>query len=101
MHQVIRSSVCALDFNDLQTIRPAGISVYNGVIVLWDEDFDTRVLQVIDDMPDYERCALFAIHEHEAGVDCFWRTSTVPVRWTVDDIDIDGDVWSVDNHYTN
>ena len=74
--------------------------MYKGVLVQWDEDHDKRVLQVIDEMPDYARMACLAVQEHEGSISFLWA-DFVPAGYEDYDkggkgIDVpDGDVWSV------
>lgn len=43
-------------------------STYKGVIVNFDEDYDLRVLSVIDNLTDFDRENLISIHEREASL---------------------------------
>lgn len=52
------------------------LSVYRGVIVCWDEDHDTRVLNLIDDMTERDRENLVAIHEREGQASYVWNGKT-------------------------
>ena len=45
-----------------------GISIYRGVIVVWDEDHDGRVLRFVDNLTDGELRCVVAVGESEAGV---------------------------------
>ena len=52
------------------------LSVYRGVIVHWDEDHDSRVLNLIDDMTEKDRHNLVAIHEREGQASYVWNGKT-------------------------
>ena len=56
-----------------------GFSLYRGVLVRWDEDCDTRVLNFIDDRTKAERRELLVVQEHEGCIKFLWR-STIPSR---------------------
>jgi len=49
------------------------MSLYRGVIVCWDEDIDTRVLEFVDNMPTHLRERLIAIGENQASVSFLWK----------------------------
>lgn len=53
-------------------VRGVRFSLYNNIIVIWDEDFDTRVLQVLDLMPSRIHVQLATIAEHEGTVELTW-----------------------------
>jgi hypothetical protein len=67
---IVRDRVLVFDINDL----PAGsdYSLYKGVIVVWDDDSDSRVLDLLDKMSDEVRSGLLAVHEHEGSVSFRW-----------------------------
>ena len=46
----------------------SGVSVYKGVIVVWDCDYDTRILQHIDTIPTNVLKKIKKIGEHKAGL---------------------------------
>jgi hypothetical protein len=56
------------------------LCVYRGILVFFDEDKDTRVLQFIDDLPQGIEKKLFAIGERKAGLTMVWR-GKVPYRY--------------------
>jgi len=68
------------------------LSVYRGVIVCWDEDHDTRVLNLIDDMSERDRHNLVAIHEHEGQASYVWNCKT-PKQYEEGVNTRDGDHW--------
>ena len=95
-----------LDFEGISLEH--GISTYHEVIVVWDEDYDTRVLLFIDDLPYYIKKELFAVHEREGHLILVWKDK-IPNRYFGDKIDVrngiekeDGeDTWTIDNFITN
>ncbi|MFH1024600.1 MAG: hypothetical protein V1809_14560, partial [Planctomycetota bacterium] len=50
-----------------------GFSVYQDVLVRWDEDRDPRVLDFIDDLPPALRKNLAVVQEHEASLSLRWK----------------------------
>ena len=80
--------------------RKHGFSVYRGVVVVWDEDMDQRVLGVVDKMSDKDRMNLYAIHEREGSVSMWWRDK-VPRKYRADvgskgiSVPNDNDWWSI------
>tara|TARA_R110000803_G_scaffold82603_2_gene148771 strand:+ start:544 stop:885 length:342 start_codon:yes stop_codon:yes gene_type:complete len=52
-----------------------GFSIYRGVLVVWDEDWDKRILRVVDNIPPYERDELVAIQESKAWISFLWQDS--------------------------
>ena len=50
-----------------------GMSVYKGVLVLWDKDFDARVLEFVDQVPDALRARLLTVQEHKAYLFLLWH----------------------------
>lgn len=77
---------------------PVAVSLYRGVLVQWDEDYDTRVLTMIDDLPTDVRQRLLFATEHEGSVELTWRDS-VPEGFEQDNphgIETsDGDNWVI------
>lgn len=95
MKQIITSAVCVLDpLKDLRGCH--GISVHRGVLVLWDEDFDTRILMGIDMMDAFDRSQLFAAAESKGVVDLYWRRR-VPAKYTTLDMFLEYD-GTIQNH---
>lgn len=78
-------------------ITPHGMSLYRGVLVIWDGDHDERVLTLLDNMPPSVLRELLAIGESKGGVNLLWRTY-IPEGYneTKDNVEApDGDVWSI------
>jgi hypothetical protein len=72
------------------------------VWVIWDEDYDTRVLRFLDQLGtrDWGRwwCGLVAIYEHKGFVEMGWHA---PAPWflrTGRDIYVCGDLWQVKSY---
>jgi hypothetical protein len=49
-----------------------GFSLYRGVLVVWDEDHDTRVLTFIDSLAEENRKQLLVVQEHEGSIAFIW-----------------------------
>lgn len=73
-----------------------GFTIYRGVLIRWDEDHDTRVLDILDDMPASIIECLLVIQEHEASVYLLWRDS-VPTGYEKGQelSPNDGDCWHI------
>ncbi len=76
------------------TIR-YGCSFYRGALVVWDEDFDTRVLDFLDELPDDVRLHLFAVSEHEGTLGLAWKSTPPRGFHRIESHDVCGDVWSL------
>lgn len=75
----------------------AGYSVYRGVRVVWDEDYDTRVLQAIDEMREEDRREAFLMAECEANSIIVWL-GPVPSAFRSGYIDVRNDHWELGNY---
>lgn len=73
-----------------------GFSIHKGVLVQWDEDHDTRVLEFIDAMPVSIREGLLVVQEHEGGLGFIWD-SYVPWDYKEGDniSEPGGDMWCI------
>src|SRR5262245_6644548 len=80
--------------------RCVGVSAYRGVIVCFDEDYDTRVVELLDGMTDRERAELVAVFENEGCVNLYWRCE-VPERFRVAMIGIANDYWTAFHYVGN
>jgi hypothetical protein len=76
-----------------------GYSLYKGVLVQWDEDQDTRVLQLIDALPLPAREQLLIIQEHEGCVAFVWDYQVPEGFEENGGIDVAGDSWSITASY--
>jgi len=75
-----------------------GMSVYRDVLVLWDEDYDTRVLDFIDDMGTVYRDNLLAVRENKGSLDLRWKADQpIPSELQPhgDGVEVGNDCWSV------
>lgn len=80
--------------SDMPSSHKYGYSIYKGVLVQWDEDRDTRVLQMLNELPERIINMLIAVHEHEGGLFLIWKDHK-PV-WSClngHGITVDGDWW--------
>lgn len=73
-----------------------GFSVYRDIVVLWDDDFDTRVLDWIDSLTDETRQKLAAAQENEGNLYLLWH-SEVPFEYRVNgEVEAPkGDIWAI------
>jgi len=101
MREIMRvvRSVKAYRYRELpkleMTPEEAGFSIYRGVVVRWDEDYDARVLDFIDRLSLEDRKNLVAVQEHEESIAFRWEDH-VPIELDEGkNILIDGDVWTV------
>lgn len=74
--------------------RCAGISAWGGVLVLFDDDHDERVVELLGELTEGERAELVAVHECKGCVTMFWR-SWIPRRFQVCELLVAGDVWAL------
>ena len=76
-----------------------GFSLYRGVLVVWDDGHDGRVLDVLDKMPVGVLEQLLAVHERKASISFLWDR-LVPMGYgEYDPVDIepgDGDLFHID-----
>lgn len=73
------------------------ISIHRGVVVVWDEDHDSRILDWIDDQPPVVISELIAVQEHEGSICMAWA-SDPPIGYREGDGGFnvrDGDSWSI------
>lgn len=92
-----KTPVFTIPFMEKKGAYSLKLSVYRGVIIHWDEDYDTRILDFIDDMDEQDRIYLVATHEHEGGIWFIWNG---PAPKTYEKIDHgvntrSGDHWSI------
>lgn len=72
-----------------------GISVYRGVIVVWDEDYDQRVLTFIDELSVKVREQLMLVSESKASLRLVWKL-VYPTHYQVDDdVEVADDSWLI------
>jgi hypothetical protein len=82
--------------NEMTYINPLGIMLFEGVIVLFDEDFDDRILTFLHDIGSPIRSSLMAAHEHKGTLQLFWKTAKIP-PFLSDGmcVDVCGDTWCI------
>lgn len=73
------------------------LSIYRSVLVNWDEDYDARILDFIDDMTEEDRFYLLATHEHEGGIWFIWNGPAPKAYEKIDQgvATRSGDHWSI------
>lgn len=57
-----------------------GISIYRGIIVIWDEDHDARILRFVDNLTNDELKYVIAVHERKGSLSIVYREHLVPNR---------------------
>lgn len=73
-----------------------GFSYHKGVLILWDEDYDQRLIAWIESLPSWTRTQLLCCHQHKGTIKLAWRWGTVPVTYAAGkSVIVDGDVWSI------
>ncbi len=102
MKNVVRESVAAFTIQEFESLVGygfkfvKGITLHRGVIVLWDEDYDARVLDIIDGLNNFVRDGLVAIHEHKGQCFMFWSTDVGDE--TKSTIEFEGSSDAVEHH---
>jgi len=77
-------------------------SIYKNTCVVWDDDFDHRVLDLIDHMPDLVQEELVAIYERKGELNLLWLNN-VPSGYEEDvtlDVPSDIDFWDISKSIT-
>lgn len=73
-----------------------GASIYKGVLVIWDEDRDDRILRFIrKNVSSVERFFLLMAHEHEGGLDLLWSEDCPTSFMRNVNSEVDGDHWEI------
>jgi hypothetical protein len=73
-----------------------GFSIYQNVLVTWDEDYDQRVLLWIDSLKPSVRRRLYAASEAKGALCLLWRGGPIPVSLRADEsLDTADDVWFI------
>ena len=70
---VSREKIPVIYENEMRFGFSDGVSVYRGVLIAWDSDHDTRVLDYIDKIPECYRRGLVAVHERKGGIVLVWK----------------------------
>lgn len=101
-YRIEREAITAFYADDLPNMAThcdqskCGFSLYKGVLVQWDEDQDTRVLDFLDDMESSDRLSLLVVQEHEGGIAFLWEGYIPDNQYKEGaSIEVDGDVWSI------
>ncbi len=101
MKQKPRNTICVFAVDDLPNMGAGvngfsyGFSIYNGVLVQWDEDEDKRVLTFIDDLPEELRCQLAIVQEHEGSLGLIWHNSVPSGFDEGEEVEVEGDFWVI------
>ncbi len=71
-----------------------GQSYYKGVLIIWDEDHDERVIKFIDKLSDNEKSCMIAVHEHKGYVDIMCHPPHCAFS-NGQTFNIMGDIWTI------
>jgi hypothetical protein len=94
--EIVRDAIALFHVGDLPSGGGCGLSLYRGVLVVWDEDYDARVLEFIDGLSEEARRQLLVVHEREGSISYVWdRHQPSECEGQVD---VDGDTWWVDGN---
>lgn len=74
-----------------------GISTYKNIIIVWDEDYDKRVLKFIDKMIPELRKELLLAEEHKGCLFLLWKDIIPKVYKTGTSTDIEDLTWGCDS----
>lgn len=72
-----------------------GSSLYKGILIQWDEDWDTRVLQLVDSLSAPVREQLLIVQEHEGGIAFVWDYIIPDGYEEGGGVDVAGDSWEI------
>jgi len=73
-----------------------GFSYYKGVLVLWDEDHDQRIISWIESLQLPIRNQLLCCHEHEGTIGLAWRRNKIPAKYKAGkSVLVEGDCWTI------
>lgn len=97
MEDVVIKSVSVIDLSQFKGGPAYGVTVYRGVLIVWDEDRDPRVIEAVDDLVDIpdKTETLMAVHESQGYLIAVWK-DRVPA--SVDGrLWVQGDEWNVEH----
>ena len=57
--------------NEIIPIFDMNNSIYKGVHIIWDEDYDYRICQVIEECPEELRWWIYYMYENQGGLDIY------------------------------
>lgn len=71
-------------------------SVYDGIVVAWDIDYDTRIISFIDSLSLNIKKELAICEEHEGALFLGWKTY-IPEGYKEgqNEFNVEGDIWTV------
>ena len=72
-------------------------SIYRGVMIVWDEDEDTRIIEWVNSLDDIDREWLLVAHEHEGNIQTIWSQRPYPHHFEGNSYEVACDVWTVDS----
>lgn len=80
----------------LKDLSDYGMSIYKNILILWDEDQDTRIFEFIDNLDKLDLNSLQIVHEHEGTLCLYWKISP-PSKYINCLAQIKDDSWIIQN----
>ncbi len=107
MRYITRGEILVIFKNDLAKFidypnENYAFSIYKNTCVVWDDDLDHRVLDLVDHMPDLIQEELVAIYERKGDLNILWD-NYVPAGYGKNvtlDVPIDTDFWVISKSIT-
>jgi len=97
--RIQRPTVIAVRYRDLPRMEngkeECGFTIYRGIVVRWDEDYDTRILDFIDDMKPEHAMELMAVQEHEGSIAFRWKSYIPDGFEEGQGVEVRNDYWSI------
>lgn len=85
-----------------KTLRRATVfnnpcSLYNGVLIIWDNDYDDRIFDFVDSLVEPVREMLLACNERKGMLELIWKQNKfIPDHLAEgESVDIAGDTWHI------
>lgn len=76
-----------------------GISVHCGVIVVWDEDYDERVLRMIEERFPAGSLKPLAVCEHKGSIHILWNEEDAALYGAPEDYTTENDCWAATHYF--
>ncbi len=85
-----------LQFHDFAEVESGyGFSLYRGVFIGWDEDYDPRILRLVDEMLEVDRHGLIGVMETKGNLFLLWKNLIPHCYGEGKQIELLRDVWSI------
>ena len=92
-----RNMLPILQFHDFAEVMDDGygFSIYRGILIGWDEDYDTRIFRFIDEMTKADRRGLIGAAEHNGRLFLLWK-NLVPYKYGEgQQVEVLRDIWNI------